>query len=158
MRKMITIDGQTHKEAKALSKTLELELGKFVQHSTAYFRRTGIDPSKSDNESPLKAIKELEKRMGQVVAFIKTQEQEKLNPLFEHLIILTRKLDDASQKLPSSERFDLVIKGVNHHANLLVEKHTKQMTFLQESMKKISEENRRELTALKEAVEAKLGG
>lgn len=152
MRKMIAIDGQTHKEAKALSKTLELELGKFVQHSTTYFRRTGIDPSKSDNESPLKAIKELEKRMGQVVAFIKTQEQEKLNPLFEQLIFLTRKLDEALQKLPTSERFDQVIKGVNHHANLLVDNHKKQIEFLRESHQKSNDENRRELAALTKAL------
>ncbi len=152
MRKMIAIDGQAHKEAKALSKTLELELGKFVQHITAYFRKTGIDPSKSDNESPLKAIKELEKRVGQVVSFIKTQEQEKLNPLFEQLIFLTRKLDETMQKLPASERFDQVIKGVNHHANLAVENHKKQIEFLRESQQKINDENRQELRALSKAI------
>ena len=147
----IAVNEHTLKEAKAASKILDLSLGKFVLHSAEYFRKTGIDPSKSDSESPYKSIKELEKRVGQIVSFIKTHEQEKLNPLFEQLIILTRKLDETLQKLPASERFDQVIKGVNHHANLLVENHKKQIEFLRESHQKSDEENRRELAALTKA-------
>jgi predicted TIM-barrel fold metal-dependent hydrolase len=150
----IAIDQHTHKEVKIICKTLDIPYGKFVLHSAVYFRKTGIDPSKSDNESPLKAIKELEKRVGQVVAYIKTQEQEKLNPLFEQLIILTRGLDEATKKLPASERFEQVIKGVNHHASLLVDSHKKQLGFLEQSV----QETKRELTALKAAIETKLGG
>lgn len=150
----IWIDKQTHREVKVICKTLELTLGEFVKHSTSYFRKTGIDPSKSESESPYKSIKELEKRMGQVVGFIKTHEQEKLNPLFEHLIILTRKLGETMQKLPASERFDQVIKGVNYHANMQVDNHKKQMAFLMESMQKIQTENKRELTALTNALSA----
>jgi hypothetical protein len=154
----IAVNRHALKEAKLASKTLNLTLGEFVLHSAEYFRKTGIDPSKSDIESPYKAIKELEKRVGQVVGYIKTQEQEKLNPLLEQLIILSRRLDEALTKLPASERFDQVIKGVNHHANLLIDSHKKQMAFLQESQQKISDENKRELTALKEIIETKLRG
>jgi tRNA U55 pseudouridine synthase TruB len=108
-------------------------------------------------------MKQLEKRVGQVVAYIKTHEQEKLNPLVDQLISLTRKLDEALNILPKSERFDQVIKGVNHHANLLVDSHKKQMDFLLESQQKFIEENKRELAALateqkaiKEVIETKL--
>lgn len=152
MRRTIAVNPQTHAEVKALSKTLNLELGEFVKYSAVYFKKTGIDPSQSEIEHPYKAIKELEKRLGQIVAFIKTHEQEKLNPLFEQLILLTRKLNEALQKLPTSERFDQVIKGVNYHANLLVENHKKQIEFLRESQLKISEENRQELAALTKAL------
>ena len=154
----IAVSAHALKEAKLASKTLDLTLGEFVLHSAEYFRKTGIDPSKSGIESPYKAIKELEKRVGQVVAFIKTQEQEKLNPLLEQLIFLTQKLDEVVMKLPASERFDQVIKGVNHHANLLIDSHKKQMAFLEQSQQKITDETKRELTALKEAIETKLGG
>ena len=163
MRRTIAVNAQTHAEVKTLSKTLNMELGEFVKHSVVYFKKTGIDPSKSENESPVKIMKELEKRVGQVVAYIKTHEQEKLNPLVDQLISLTRKLDEALKKLPASERFDQVIKGVNHHANLLVDSHKKQMDFLLESQQKFTEENKRELAALvtqqkaiKEAIETKL--
>ena len=75
----IAVNRHTLKEAKLASQTLELTLGEFVLHSAEYFRKTGIDPSKSDIESPYKVMKELEKRVGQVVAYIKTHEQEKLD-------------------------------------------------------------------------------
>ena len=163
MRRTIAVNAQTHAEVKTLSKTLNMELGEFVKHSVVYFKKTGIDPSKSENESPVKIMKELEKRVGQVVAYIKTHEQEKLNPLVDQLISLTRKLDEALKKLPASERFDQVIKGVNHHANLLMDSHKKQMDFLRESQQKFTEENKRELAelvtqqkAIKEAIETKL--
>ena len=163
MRRTIAVNAQTHAEVKTLSKTLNMELGEFVKHSVVYFKKTGIDPSKSENESPVKIMKELEKRVGQVVAYIKTHEQEKLNPLVDQLISLTRKLDEALKKLPASERFDQVIKGVNHHANLLVDSHKKQMDFLRESQQKFTDENKRELAelvtqqkAIKEAIETKL--
>src|ERR1035437_8990335 len=163
MRRTIAVTAQTHAEVKTLSKTLNMELGEFVKHSAVYFKKTGIDPSKSDNESPLKVMKELVTRVGQVVAYIKTHEQEKLNPLLDQLIILTRTLDESLKILPKSERFDQVIKGVNHHANLLVDSHKKQMDFLRQSQEKISDENKRELAALaaeqkaiKEAIETKL--
>ena len=148
----IAIDQHTHKEVRIICKTLGMPYGKFVLHSAVYFRRTGIDPSESGIDNPYKAVKELEKRMGQIVGFIKTHEQQKLNPLFEQLILLTRKLNEALQKLPASERFDQVIKGVNHHANLLVENHKKQIEFLRESQHKISAENRQELAALTKAL------
>jgi hypothetical protein len=148
----IAVNRHALKEAKLASKTLELTLGEFVLHSAEYFRKTGIDPSKSDIESPYKVMKELEKRVGQVVAYIKTHEQEKLNPLLDQLISLTRKLDEALKKLPASERFDQVIKGVNHHANLQVENHKKQMDFLRQSQQKISDENKQALTALTTAL------
>ena len=148
----IAVNRHALKEAKLASKTLELTLGEFVLHSAEYFRKTGIDPSKSDIESPYKVMKELEKRVGQVVAYIKTHEQEKLNPLVDQLISLTRKLDEALKKLPASERFDQVIKGVNYHANLLVGNHKKQMDFLEQSVQKINEENTKALTALTDAL------
>ena len=165
MRKTIAVKEKIHKEVKTLSKTLELELGEFVEHSMLYFKKTGINPSKSLSESPLKAIEELNKRVGQVVGYIKTQEQEKLNPLLEQLIILSRRLEDALNKLPASERFDQVIKGVNHHANLSLENHKKQMAFLQESQQRMNEKItnaisglQAEQQAIKEVIETKLRG
>jgi hypothetical protein len=152
MRRTIAVNAQTHADVKTLSKTLNMELGEFVKHSAVYFKKTGIDPSKSENESPHKVMKELVTRVGQVVAYIKTHEQEKLNPLLDQLIILTRKLDEALNILPKSERFDQVIKGVNHHANLQVDNHKKQMDFLRQSQQKINDESKQELTALTKAI------
>ena len=154
----IAVDEYTHQEAKKLCKTLELTLGELVQHGVLYFKKTGIDPSKSNSENPNKAIQELNKTVGQLVNLVTKHQQEKLILLFERLIGLTESLEQTQKILPTSERFEQVIKGVNHHASLLMESHKKQMAFLQESMQKIHDENKRELTALKEAIATRSGG
>jgi Neuraminidase (sialidase) len=148
----IAVDEYTHQEAKILCKTLELTLGELVQHGVLYFKKTGIDPSKAGNENPYKASKELEKIVGQLVNLVTKHQQEKLIPLFERLIILTENLEQSLKILPTSERFDQVIKGVNHHANLALENHRKQMAFLEQSHQKMNEENERKLTALTDAI------
>lgn len=159
----IAVDEYTHQEAKILCKTLQLTLGELVQHGVLYFKKTGIDPSKSSSENPYKATKELEKIVGQLVNLVTKHQQEKLIPLFERLIILTESLEQVLKILPTSERFDQVIKGVNHHANLSLENHRKQMNFLQESQQKMNEKItnaisglQAEQQAIKEAIETKL--
>jgi len=152
MKKTIAVTEKIHEEVKTLCKTLDLELGAFVEHSMLYFKKTGIDPSKSENESPQKAIEELKKAVRQVVGFMKEHEQKKLNPLHEALINLTNTLEASLKILPTSERFDQVIKGVNHHANLQVETHKKQMDFLRQSQQEMNDEHKQELTALTNAL------
>src|ERR1039458_2126908 len=126
----IAVDEYTHQEAKTLCKTFELTLGELVQHGVLYFKKTGIDPSKSNSENPNKVIQELNKTVGQLVNLVTKHQQEKVVLLFERLLNLTESLEKTQGILPKSERFDQVIKGVNHHANLLVDSHKKQMDFL----------------------------
>ena len=148
----IAVDEYTHQEAKILCKTLELTLGELVQHGVLYFKKTGIDPSKPNSENPNKAIQELNKTVGQLVNLVTKHQQEKVVDLFERLINLTESLEQSLKILPKSERFELVIKGVNHHANLALENHRKQMAFLQSSQQRMNEENGRKLTALADAI------
>src|ERR1035437_10208312 len=153
MRKTIAVTDKIHEEVKTLCKTLDLDLGAFVEHSMLYFKKTGIDPSRSDNESPQKAIEELKKAVRQVVGFMKEHEQKKLSPLHEDLILLTNTLEASLKILPKSERFDQVIKGVNHHINLLVENHKKQMDFLKQSGQETMQENKTQLRTLTTAID-----
>src|ERR1700751_6010522 len=123
----VAVDDHTHKEANTLCKTLDLTLGELFKHCVVYVKKTGIDPSKADSESPHKVVKELEKRIGQLVAFIKTQEQEKMNPLLENLIILKGQTEDVLEKLPKAERFETAIATGNKAILLLMENHKKEM-------------------------------
>jgi cell fate (sporulation/competence/biofilm development) regulator YlbF (YheA/YmcA/DUF963 family) len=143
----IAVDELTHKEAKKLSKTLDISLGELVQHSVVYFKKTGINPSNADNESPIKAIKELDKHIGQIVAFIRTHEKEKLNPLLEYLIIISKQLDDTIKKLPTTEHFKKVTDNVNVLINTLTDSHKKQVSVLQKTQQEINEESLKELKA-----------
>lgn len=148
----IAVDELTHKEAKKLCKTLDISLGELVQHSVVYFKKTGINPSNAENESPIKAIKELDKHIGQIVAFIRTQEKEKLNPLLEYLIIISKQLDDSIKKLPAAERFEVVIKSVNAHLNAGQENYKKQMAVLTESRQETLEYQMKEHNVLLKAI------
>lgn len=137
--KSIAVSEHVHKEIKTLCKTFELTIGEFVKSSTHYFRKTGIDPSKSDSESPHKVVKELERRIGQVIAFIKTQEQDKLNPLLEHLIILTRQLEDTIEKAPKEETFIKVMNRVSEMEEAEQKHHLEQMKEQQKYYKQLLE-------------------
>lgn len=111
--KSIAINDHAHKEVKKYCQTLGITIGEFVEYSTTYFRNAGIDPSKSDAESPHKVVKELEKRIGQIVAYIRTHEKEKLDPLLESLIILNRQLEDFIIQAPKEESFKKVLSNVS---------------------------------------------
>ena len=148
----IAIDEQTHKEAKIICKTLELTLGELVQHGVLFFKKTGIDPSKSENESPLKAIEELNKRVGQVVSFMKKHEQDKLNPLYDGLILLKNTLGDSLKILPKSERFEAVIKAIDSYMSVIAKTHKEQIAFFKQSQQEIMQENKTELGSLATAI------
>ena len=141
----IAVDDQTHKEAKKLCKTLDINLGELVQHSVVYFKKTGINPSNADNESPIKAIKELDKHIGQIVGFIRTLEKDKLNPLLEYLLILREQLDDTIKKLPTKDHFEKVIDNVDVLINNLKESHKNQVVVLQKTQQEINQPNLTEL-------------
>ena len=151
-RKTIAVDKKIHDEVKTLSKTLDLDLGEFVKQSMLYFKKTGINPGKSDHESPLKAMEELNKRVGQVVAFMKAFEKDRLNPLHDGLILLKNTLGDSLKILPKSERFEQVVKNIVDHSNLLEDHHVKRMASLQESQQEIMQENKSELGSLASAI------
>ena len=145
----IAVNRHVLKEAKLASKTLGLTLGEFVLHSAEYFRKTGIDPSKPDIESPYKVMKELEKRVGQVVGFIKEHEQKKLNPLYDGLILLKNTLGDSLKILPKSERFDAVIKALNS----IMDNHAKEKASLEQSRQEIMQENKTQIRTLTTAID-----
>jgi len=144
----IAVNELTHKEAKKLCKTLDISLGELVQHSVVYFKKTGINPANADNESPIKAIKELDKHIGQIVTFIRKLEGEKLNPLLGHLVTIRKQLDESITKLPKSERFEEVFNALNKYAALLIESHKKQVGAVQKTQQEINEENQKELKTI----------
>ena len=78
IKKSILISDYHHKELKKLSKVIGLNYYKLVEEMIIYFKKTGINPRESKNESPAKALRELDKRM---VSFLKVQERDILKPL-----------------------------------------------------------------------------
>ena len=153
MRKTIAVDKKIHEEVKTLSKTLDLELGEFVKQSMLYFKKTGVNPSKSEHESPLKAIEELTKRVGQIVAFMKAFEKDKLSPLHEQLISLTNTLQASLKKLPTAERFEEVMKAINNNLSVITKNHKEQMASLKQSGQETMQANKTQLSTLTSAID-----
>ena len=81
------------KSLRSLAKTHNLKQVEFINHAIAYFKKTGINPS-DQIFSPREEINKLSTRMDQVIGFIKTQEEKKLNPLLDELILISRRLND----------------------------------------------------------------
>ncbi len=142
--KSIGVSEQTHKEVIKVCKTLEINIGEFVHCSALYFKKTGIDPSKPDNESPYKVVKELERRVGQVIAYIKTHESEKLNPLLEQLMMLVRRAEIMLNDAPKESTFKNILNRMEemmesdqqHHMEQLKTQHKyykEQLEHLQKS-------------------------
>ena len=154
MKKTIAVTEKIHEEVKTLCKTLDLEFGEFVEHSMLYFKKTGVNPSKSYNESPQKAIEELIKVVRQVVGFMKEHERKKLDPLHEALINLTNTLEASLKILPKSERFEKVIRTSEGNMTILIKHHKDQMDFLRQSQQKINDENKQEITDLTKALKS----
>jgi len=142
--KSIGISERTHKEVISICKSLEIRIGEFVHYSAHYFKKTGIDPSKPDSESPYKVVKEMERRIGQVISYIKTHESDKLNPLLEQLMMLVRRSEIMLNDAPKESSFKDVLKRMEemmeadqkHHLEQLKTQHKyykEQLEHLQKS-------------------------
>ena len=129
--KTINLDEYTHKELKSLCKKGKRSMVEFVRQGVVYFKKTGIDPSESVNESPQKAIRELAHRVEQIIGIIKTQEQERMNPLLEQLMMLIRRGEILFGDAPKESTFKSVLHKTeemieadqNHHLEQLNTQH-----------------------------------
>jgi len=108
--KSIGLSDEAHRRVHDLAKSLDMTYGQFVEQSALYFKRTGIDPSKEDVESPNKVLKEMERRLSSVIATLKRHEQERMTPLFEQLLILSREVEKAIGDAPKESTFRTVLR------------------------------------------------
>lgn len=153
----VAIDENTHKEAKKLSETYDLNLGELMHDCIMYFKKTGMNPHEADTESPYKAVKELDKHIGQIVGVLQTHEKKKLNPLLEQLIITSQQLDDTIKILPTTEHFNNVVTGVNKYVVDLKNNHAEQLALVKSEQQQINQNNQIELKSLTAAVKTLTG-
>ncbi|MFK1959541.1 BfmA/BtgA family mobilization protein [Bacteroides fragilis] len=69
----------------------------FISLSLDYFQRYGINPVK--HESPAQEMQTLIKRVNQIVAFIRKQEQEALRPLCEATAVANTHIENVLSDL-----------------------------------------------------------
>jgi len=97
------------KSLRSLAKKHNLKQVDFINYAIAYFKKTGINPA-DEIYSPREEINKLSKRMDQLVRFVKTQEEKKLNPLLDELILISRKLNDQMENQVTAEHFNKLHK------------------------------------------------
>lgn len=83
----------------------------FISLSLSYFERFGINPAK--HESPSAEIEKLRKRLDQVIAFIRTQEKDKINPMFEAITTSEARIKNDLDTIVKIEHFDNLVDALN---------------------------------------------
>jgi len=109
---------QSHlKQLKRLSNSHGLTQVDFINSSIDYFRKTGINPVE-EIYSPREEIAKLEKRVEEILKFIRIHERDKLTPLVDQLIILQKRLSDGYSNVATEEmikeHFDKVRNIINN--------------------------------------------
>lgn len=125
--KTINLNEITHKNLKVLSKSHKKTMVEFVQLAVVYFKKTGIDPELPTTESPQNAIKELSKRVEQIIGVVKTQEQEKMNPLLEQLMMLVRRAEMLLNDAPKESTFKTILGTTEKMIEADQEHHVEQL-------------------------------
>jgi predicted transcriptional regulator len=82
--KNITIKDDTHKKLKKIAEKESLTMSSFLDSAVSYFDKTKVSPQ-TDIISIKEEMKKLEKRVNQVIAFIRQFENENLIPLVKEM-------------------------------------------------------------------------
>ncbi|RXG16553.1 BfmA/BtgA family mobilization protein [Leeuwenhoekiella aestuarii] len=137
-KKSILISAHYHKALKKLSETYNLSFYKMVEEMINYFSKTGIDPSKPKNESPTRALKELDKRL---ISFIKAQERDILKPIRSEVYNYTKQLHFQIKALESesSKKFIAIDESSKNRSNAVLKQISMLIALNEENVSKQSE-------------------
>ncbi len=103
---------------KQLSKKVELSQVDFLNAAVEYFKKTGINPL-DEITSPKEEMAALNKRLDQVIRFIKVHERDKLSPLLDSLIIIDRRLKDKLEFMLTKEDLKIVNEKIGNVSTIL---------------------------------------
>lgn len=87
--KTIRISEKSKTDLDKICKDNDLNIGEAVEAMIEYFRKTKQNPTDQTN-----FVEEFKKLKNQLISFIKTQEQEKLNPMLESLVAVLQRLEN----------------------------------------------------------------
>lgn len=133
--KTVGIDENTHKQLKKIAKENNKDMGEFISAAVTYFQQTGIDPG-DEKQSPKKAVEENNKRLNQVIAFIKKQESEHLLPILKKMLENNEILNNYITRL-KPETFKTAYTESTNNIKILQQKITGLELQQQKQMKQI---------------------
>lgn len=138
--KLVGVEQSTHEALKKYCKKNEMTMGEFVTHALAYFMNSGVNPN-TPPESVKEELAKIEKRVSQSIAFQKTFERDKLNPLLSDLaeaIVLVKKSGNAATN-------EEVGQWVNKLFANIADKIYKPQTAMLEKMERNTYQTEREI-------------
>lgn len=95
----VTIDQTTSKKLDKLALTNRLSKKDFIDQALAYFEKYGINPTQ--DETPVQEMERIRKRQDQIVAFLKTQEKNILEPSLMGMVKAEERMKFEMDKLNS---------------------------------------------------------
>lgn len=107
----VTIDKSTGVKLDRLAKASGVTKKEYLACSLEYFERFGINPVK--HESPAQEMEKLIKRVDQIIAFIRKQEQDILRPACEVITTTDVKIEHALSGLLTEESFATFRSNLN---------------------------------------------
>ncbi|WP_282036297.1 BfmA/BtgA family mobilization protein [Saccharicrinis aurantiacus] len=114
------IGSQERAALKRLATKHGLKQVEFINHAIQYFKKTGINPA-DEIFSPREEIAKLTKRVDQVIQFIKTNESKKLNPLLDHMTIISRKLEGQLSNTVTKKDFSDLSSSISNMIDVNIE-------------------------------------
>lgn len=100
----ISVDTATAAKLDRLAKANKVAKKEYISCALDYFEKYGINPVR--HESPAQEMQTLIKRVNQIVAFIRRQEQDILHPLCEATTVTNAKIENVLPDLLTVKRFE----------------------------------------------------
>ena len=107
----VNIKKEYQKELRKMSQSWGMSQVEFLNNAIWYFKKTGINPQ-SPLFSPKEEIAKLDKRLDQVIKFLRHQEKDKLSPLLDEIIISERRLKESLALGVDKDDFDSLQKKI----------------------------------------------
>lgn len=121
--KTISITDTTHKKLKTLADRETLSMSNFLEHAIGYFDKTKLNP-KTDVLSIKEEVQKLEKRVNQVIAFIRTFEKENLVPLYQEVKTVNLQSIETYNKLPKADQLKKIsdnLQVLSHNMERMID-------------------------------------
>jgi|GEM_PF-3158603 len=118
MDKQVKIEEAYHKDLCILSKQTHRTQKEYIEQCISYFKLTGKDPKDVNAESIVAQIKKLENKL---VSFIRVQERDKIDPIFEELSVIAKNFEEKFQNIPTKKEI-AEVKGTQANMNFMLNK------------------------------------
>jgi len=111
----VAISPEVGKKLEQFCKDRGITKKDFLSLSLNYFLINGIDPTK--HESPSAELEKHRKRLDQVIGFIRTQEKDKINPMFEAITATEKRIKNEIDGIAKNEILKQFASTLNKQYN-----------------------------------------